>query len=339
MGNDLKTISVNSEREHKEYVLPASCCFVITLRCMMKCKMCYIWQDNESGRNELTIQEWKNTVSSLRGILDTKYDIRLSGGEPFLKENLLDLVGFIAKSGYRASLNTNAYLINEDAAKAIRDSGLWRICISLDSLDEDQQDFLRGKKGVYSRVMRAVEYLNKFCPALGINIQTIIMEQNLDALASIAEWVNQDERLDYIYFQAVFRPLGVSLDEHWFKDARYAFLWPDNIDKVSAAIGELIKFKKTNPKIANTSSQLKAYAAYFTDPIHFGDNITCTIGNRDININPYGDIYLCPSKKAIGNVRSDDIGRLWYSSQAIETREKNNQCQTTCHYLLNCCFE
>lgn len=317
---------------------PSYCCFVLTLSCMMRCKMCNIWSQKEDYSNELTIKDWKDCVSSLKGLLDPSYGIILSGGEPFLKEGILDLTSFIARSGYKVSIDTNAYLINEDMAKAIRDSGVWRICISLDSLDKDSHDFLRGKSGSFNRILKAIEHLHKHSPLVGINIQTVITAQNLDGLVNLAKWVEQDERLDYIYFQAVVRPFGTQADADWFREGGFSFLWPQNINKVRAVMDDLIKLTDANSKIVNIASQLKAYAAYFEDPVNFAKDVNCTIGHRDININPYGDMYLCFKKDSMGNVKAHSISNMWHSEKAYAIREKIDRCKQPCHFLLNCSF-
>lgn len=339
MHNEFKTINRALGEDSLNQPVPSYCCFVVTLRCMMKCKMCYIWESSQSYHDELTIQEWKNVVRSLDGLLDKKHDIILSGGEPFLKKDILDLVHFSSQSGYRVSLDTNAYLIDMELAKAIGDSGLWRICISLDSLDENTHDFLRGKEESYHRAMKAIEYLHKLCPAVGINIQTVIMERNLNELTRFAEWVNNDPRLDYIYFQVVARPFGAAVSEQWFKDPQYNFLWPQDMKRVEAVIKELIQLKDTNSKIVNSAAQLKSQLAYFQNPLHFAQEQDCSIGNRDININPQGEVYLCFSKDPIGSVRIDSLKKIWYSEQASKVREGIKECRESCHFSLNCSFE
>jgi len=300
--------------------------------------MCYIWENSQPCSDELTIQEWKKVVKSLDGLLDKKHDIILSGGEPFLKKDILDLVYFSSQAGYRVSLDTNAYLIDQELAKTIGDSGLWRICISLDSLDENTHDFLRGSKGSFNRVMKAIEYLHKWAPGVGINIQTVIMEKNLNELTQLAEWVGGDPRLDYIYFQTAVRPFGAPASEQWFKDPRYNFLWPQDIKRVETVINGLMQLKHANSKIVNSASQFKAQLAYLKNPLHFVQEQDCTIGNRDINVNPQGDVYLCFSKEPIGNVRTSNLETIWHSDQAAKVREVIRGCKDPCHFFLNCSF-
>jgi MoaA/NifB/PqqE/SkfB family radical SAM enzyme len=165
------------------------------------------------------------------------------------------------------------------------------------------------------------------------------MEKNLNELTRLAEWVDRDLRLDYIYFQTVVRPFGASASEQWFKDPKYNFLWPQDIKRVEAVINELIQLKRTNLKIVNSVSQLKAQLAYFKNPLYSAHEQDCGIGNRDININPQGDVYLCFSKESIGNVRTDSLGKIWYSDQAAKVRGVIKKCKDHCHFSLNCSFE
>ena len=65
----------------------------------------------------------------------------------------------------------------------------------------------------------------------------------------------------------------------------------------------------------------------------------CSIGNRDINIDPYGDVYLCFSKSAIGNVKTHSIEEMWLSEAADKIRNEIDRCKQHCHFLLNCSFE
>ena len=61
--------------------------------------------------------------------------LRLTGGEPLLRKNLEKLVGMLAPLGLDLTLTTNASLL-AGKARALREAGLNRITVSLDSLDE-----------------------------------------------------------------------------------------------------------------------------------------------------------------------------------------------------------
>jgi len=156
---------------------PNFSCLSVTEDCTLRCKMCYKWRKDmsiKSGNLSPTISQWKNAIASLQEITDEGFLINFGGGEPFFMKSLLELVRFAADKGFNTNIATNAYLVDEDTAKAIADSGLSTINISLDSIKESTHDYLRGVKGVYKRVMKAIEYLHKYCFKLKKGICSVI---------------------------------------------------------------------------------------------------------------------------------------------------------------------
>ncbi len=126
---------------------PNFSCLSVTEDCILRCKMCYKWKKDVSIRpdnNSPTISQWKNAIASLREITDEGFLINFGGGEPLLMDGIFELIRFARDMGFKTNIATNAYLINEDVAKAIADSGLSTINISLDSMSESTHDYLRG---------------------------------------------------------------------------------------------------------------------------------------------------------------------------------------------------
>ena len=64
--------------------LPTDASIILTYRCPMRCQMCNIWQNPTEKARELT-------ASDLRGLPRLKF-INLTGGEPFIREDLADIV-------------------------------------------------------------------------------------------------------------------------------------------------------------------------------------------------------------------------------------------------------
>ncbi|MDP3041326.1 MAG: radical SAM protein, partial [Candidatus Omnitrophota bacterium] len=129
---------------------------------MFKCKMCLIWekdiipQDIKPPSFELI----KYFIKSLAELTDKKIILDLIGGEPLMRSDISDLIKTSSSYGLTTTLCTNGYLLDMEMVKLLYDSGLNRLSISLDSLNEQTHDTIRGKAGSYSRVMRALEYLS-----------------------------------------------------------------------------------------------------------------------------------------------------------------------------------
>jgi len=108
--------------------------------------------------------------------------IRITGGEPLLREDLDSFIKMINdyKSGLDLALTTNAYLLPQ-AAQKLKDAGLKRLNISLDSLKEDVSAKIAGKnvlKEVLAGIDKALEVGLKvkinMVPLKGVNDDEIL---------------------------------------------------------------------------------------------------------------------------------------------------------------------
>ncbi|MBU0503170.1 MAG: radical SAM protein [Candidatus Omnitrophica bacterium] len=319
---------------------PDFCDLVITESCMLKCKMCRMWQSNNDG-SELDIEVWRRFIDNFSNFVSGKSQVQFVGGEPLIKKGVLDLIRHTSKKGFFTTMTSNGYLVNEDMAKDIAGSGLNTIVFSLDSIKKDTHDFLRGLDGVYDRIMNGIEILNKFKnDSLKIHIVTTIMQQNLDDLLGLAEWANGNEAVNGISFQAIMQPFFTPVDEDWQKKEEFSFLWPKAIDRVDHILDKLIEFKKAGWKITNPAAQFNIYKSYFRNPERFVKVSRCNLGYNSITINTAGKIFLCNSLAPIGDIKeSPDISELWFSDKAEEVRENIRNCNRNCKLLINCFFE
>ena len=264
---------------------PAFCCIGISTGCMLKCKMCSTWKTGYfTTSQEPTLNEWFRFIELVADLTDNSIEINVSGGEPLLDERNLALISFSAKREIPTSMPSNGFLIDKEMAHKIADSGLNAIGISLDGINRDTHDFLRGVKGCYDKAMQAIDYLDRYCGNLGIGILTTISEKNLDEIIGLTKWANEDNRIETIIFQAIAQPFSTPLDNEWYNKSEYSFLWPKDTKKAHALLDELIKLKKMAYKISNPVSQLDAFKRYFENPREFIKKDICNV-NFYMNIN------------------------------------------------------
>ena len=257
-----------------------------------------------------------------------------------MKKDLLELVRYCHERGFRTNIATNGWLINEDMAKRIADSGLDSVNISLDSLDEKIHDYLRGVPGVYKRVMKAIEYLDKYCTNFEIEICSVIYNINQDGIVDIAKWVNSDPRINWAVFMVPMQPNNTSdyLQQDWWNNKEFDFLWPQDPDKAQRIVDELLNLKAQGYKISNQVCQLEAFKNYLAYPGSFVKKSPCNL-DKAIHVSGVGDIFICYGWESIGNIKADDLKERWYSKEADSVREKVISCNRNCHFLLNCYFE
>lgn len=322
--------------------LPTYCCIALLESCFFSCRMCYKWKTDINARDprEPTLEQWKNFISSLKNFVKGDFQINFAGGEPLVRKETLELISYAFKEGFATLLATNAYLINEDMARKIGESGLSSINISLDSIKEKRHDYIRGTAGAFKRVMNALEYLAKYAENVQIGISTVIMQENLDELCDMVRWVQENDKIDGMGFQAVTQPFSTPEDQFWYKNEEYSHLWSTDISSVDKAMNQLIEMKQNGfNKLGNPLSQFFVYKAYFLNPNNFVKKQKCHIDMQVINITPTGEIRLCFYMEPIGNIKYDDISNIWFSEKARNVRIKIADCKKNCQSIVNCNYD
>ena len=318
---------------------PKFCSIEVSYECILRCKMCYMWK-NQRMSDELTINEWKKVICSLKKFTGPDCSINITGGEPILKKEVIELIKFIAQEGFSdVSMTSNGFLIDHELARSLADSGLRMISLSLDSANQKIHDNIRGVPGAGQKVMGAIDYLSLHRGSLEkIGIQTIIMEPNIDTIIDLAKWADRSNIS--VYFMAVVKPLCLSLPDTWYLDSEFAYLWPKERKKINDLLDTLIKFKKNGMDIGNSAAQLEAFKRYFDDPNEFiKKERNCRMGDGMLKIGPQGEVALCAEKGSIGNVRKNEIEDIWISESASRVREGIASCRMNCPQLINCYFE
>ena len=130
----------------------------VTDKCNLRCVYCMPldgldWLKRESL---LSYEEIASVLRTLAGMGLEK--VRITGGEPLVRKDLPRLVGMVAEIPgiVDISLSTNAVLL-ADQAQALRDAGIQRVNVSLDSLQEERVDAIARRPGSFGRIMEGLE--------------------------------------------------------------------------------------------------------------------------------------------------------------------------------------
>jgi MoaA/NifB/PqqE/SkfB family radical SAM enzyme len=292
----------------------------ITLRCNLKCKQCAVW--HTPPRPELSTEDWKRILINISKWLG-RCRVLFTGGEPFEREDLLELIQFSTRHHIIAGIATNGIVINAAFARKIVDSGMAFVNISLDGVKAETHDYIRGIKGTFEKTIAAIHTLNEIKGNMAVILLTMITGHNLDEIVKLVEWVHQNN-LDGIYLQ----PLGPATDDlnGWHQRSK---LWVQDLEKVDSVLGQLVDMKIRGARILNPIEQLQITKAYFRDPgLPLGNH--CMVGITNIGISPEGDVHLCFKMPPIGNVKEMPLEKIWNSEKAREVRMAIKECQLPC---------
>ncbi len=351
---------MNQTKQFKNKIKPEFACIGITDYCFFKCKMCNKWQEDIKvikGTPRPTFEQYKLFIEDLaylvrddlKGPVDNRFTLNFAGGEALTHSMTLPLVEYAAKLGFKTLIATNGSMLTEHMIKRLNQAKLTSLSISLDSLDPEIHDSLRGYKGATKFIMAALEHLKKYeYPKVGIC--TVINKKTYKGIPELVNWARKHETVKWLYFMAVMQPNNTVFEPGWYKTDQFKFLWENKSEKVIEIIDYLIKEKivedeavKNNnlkqPLLTNNFSQLKAFRDYFANPETFVKSNSCCNMDLAIQTTEVGDIFMCFHKKRIGNIRENRLKDVWNTDGSDVTREDIKSCTTNCHTLLNCYYE
>ncbi len=321
------------------------CDLGIAYECNMKCRMCNFWLDSPLNKdNVLSIENWMDILKQISEFTASQECvINFSGpGESLLRRDIFKLIEYGRSLNLKIQIISNGLCVSEEMAKNIQNSGLEHICFSLDSLNPKTHDFMRGKEQAHKAVMNAIDNIAAFSPKTHIGINTIISGVNLEEIVELVEWVDKNENILYINFQAIAQPFSYdhAPDLEWFNRKESSFLWPKDSQKIEKTINRIIDLKRNGYKIADDVLQLKAFLKYFLDPLTFIKKNRCNLGQAKVlNIDPAGNIAICQLVGIIDNIKSGkSLKEIWASNEFYEHIDKINKCRRNCHLVVSCYY-
>ena len=330
-------------------VRPKNVTIYITDRCQLRCTTCSKWTTPDAMQTkELTSGEWKNVLLDLKDWLGF-YAVFFCGGEPFLREDLLELIDFAADNNIPSSVITNGYNL-EPLAESIVQSQLRSLHVSMNGVTPEIHDASRGTSGSLEKVMNAILKINdlrtqRTGEKLWLNIETILMPQNIHEVLPLIDWAKKhaidsidvqilEDRQTFYSFsqgQSLRQPTNYqpppSLEQQWSDGKKKALL---------SVLDGLIKQKREGGFIATPEAQLHATKSYLQNPADIL-RIQCRVGVDSFIVDAYGNVRSCMNMSPIGSLLKESPKQVWLSKNARIQREHIKKCTMFCR-LLTCNF-
>jgi MoaA/NifB/PqqE/SkfB family radical SAM enzyme len=173
--------------------LPMGAVYEATMRCNLHCEFCYVGDLlNLEGewREELTLEALSKAFPDQDG-----FQINLTGGEIFMRKDIMSVLDLFRKKGYACGyLTTNGTIISEERAEALADLAskgfLKHISVSVDG-PKELHDVARGLKGTFERTTAGLRRLQEAARRKGaplrVSINTTVAHESLDALDQMVD--------------------------------------------------------------------------------------------------------------------------------------------------------
>lgn len=178
-----------------------------TRRCNLKCVHCYATAlDEEKGADPMSTEQGKALIDDLAAYGAPV--LLLSGGEPLVRKDLVELAAYATSQGMRAVISTNGTLITKEKARELKHVNLSYVGISLDGAEEVHNKF-RGVPNTFKKTLEGIE--NCKAEGLKVGLRFTINKRNVADLPIIFDLLRDLEIPRVCFYHLVYSGRGSDL--------------------------------------------------------------------------------------------------------------------------------
>lgn len=292
---------------------PTDVSIITTYRCQMRCKMCDIWENPTDSKREIQAKE-------LEMLPEFKF-VNITGGEPFVRRDLEDIVEVMYRKSKRIVISTSGWHTERIIKMAERFPNIG-IRVSIEGLSQKNDD-LRGREGSFDRAMRLLLTLKQM-GIKDIGYGCTVSNKNSE---------------DMLWLYRMSRELGMEFATAAFHNSYYFHKDDNAITNQDEVINN---FRLLMEELLKDKSPKSWYRAFFNLGLinYIREQprmLPCEAGTANFFIEPYGDVYPCNGledrywKESMGNIREvQNFEELWFSEQAQKVRGLVRTCPKNC---------
>lgn len=286
---------------------------IVTYRCPMRCKMCNIW-NNPTKSSEEFKPELLNKLPHMNSV-------NITGGEPFVRDDIEEIVKILQTKTNRIVFSTSGYFSDKIIDLATKYPNLG-FRISLEGLS-CKNDELRGRNGGFDKGLKTLLALRK------IGVKDI----------GFGITVSNNNSEDMLWLYELNKNLKMQFATASFHNSFYFHKYDNvvtNKEEVCSNFSELIQrlMRENNPK--------SWFRAFFNlgliNYINGGRRmLPCEAGTENFFVDPFGNILPCNGMEEscwfdiMGNLNEvNSFDEIWYSEKAAIVREKVANCPKSC---------
>lgn len=266
----------------------------MTHQCNLHCQHCYsssttaVLKSVRGG--QLSTEELKNLIDEAHSLGVWHFD--LTGGEPFLRQDIYELLEYLDEKGMIVNIFTNLTLLDAKKIRKLKDAPISQWNVSFDAYTSEVHDKFRGVPGCQQQTIKNIKLLKD----LGFNVQAslVIGDHNYQEIEDLIRFLTEDLGIEYT--ADVITPAGRG--SKFFDNYKYA--------KLIAYLNSLHFTDYQQCSVKNPGD--------FEVP----KQASCGVGENFLYISEDGQANLCPSltyredpEFSVGNIRETSLQVLW----------------------------
>ena len=325
-------IKATFSSEGPYYSSPKRIVWEVSYKCNLKCPHCFT-DSGKAREGELNTEQALALIDELAQ--SKTLFLLLSGGEPFMRDDILILLRHIADTNMRVDIVTNTLAITDNILKELKELPVFQAQVSIDGIGETHDRF-RGVKGGFDIACKNIKRLQQ----AGVNV-TISCTATSENLGEIDRIIDLGVKLGCNGFKAIpFRSTGrgrrnsdrlkLNLNEHYILYKTLIERSKELKEKMMVSSEMCFPFLLEAPTNGEGSG----------DEGHMG----CSAGEDTLCIGADGTAYPCPFLHdfPLGNVMEQGVKELWHGSamlqslRSLKKQDMKGPCKS-CRYAPSIC--
>jgi len=289
--------------------------WLLTRRCNYRCKGCTVWREREN-RKEISTEEVKEGLDILEklGVVE----IVLSGGNPLLREDIAEIIDYSSQRFITTVYDNGSMALEK--IDALRNADF--VAISLDTLNEEKNDYIKGVPGAWKRAMAAIEILQK--EGISVGVSPTISQLNLNEIIDFTKYFTYNGIpvwyclywYDYPSENRLFE-IGKKRDEFEIADVK----------TMANVCDALIAMKRERKGIFITNKTLEALKQFFLNRQRTWE---CKALQSFLMVDHLGNVAGCHLREPVASIF--ELPDVWNSQKFKILREEFSRCDQ-CAYL------
>jgi AdoMet-dependent heme synthase len=294
----------------------------LTYRCNLACEHCYLDAGGKplvgdaafSDRSELTTAQCFKVVDDIVAFAPEALTI-LTGGEPLLRRDILEIVRYASAARLWVVVGTNGVKITPTLSALLLREGVRGLSLSLDALDPERHDRFRRVSGAWRNTVDGAGILRD--AGLPFIVQTTVGAHNVDELTAIAQFAHAalGAKVWNLYFLV---PTGRGAFVSDISPEQYDRVLHDLASIQRSFAGRMLVNAKCAPHYVKTLFEIEPGSPLVKT--YTGGAGGCPAGTHYLGIRPNGDVTPCPYLPVFGgNLREENLAAIWADSEPFVT--------------------
>ncbi len=285
--------------------------------CNLRCSHCYHGQ-KVIKENPISLKRLLDDISGLKAVIgeDHQITICLSGGEAFLRKDLMNLAVQIMLKGHACFVLTNGTLVTPDNASSLLVRGVKLVRISVDGGTAELHDEIRGK-GQFVKTLEGIRTFHEAGQQVSLSCTLMRgFNDSPEQLESLFQLARREKIHKLNFFRMFAHGDGKEMPEHVYSEGTRFKAVLDKLWDLSAAYPD-VRVVIKDPLAKNIERAL---------PENLHIDVCCYIRKNYLSVAATGKVYACRKlEKHVGDLFENSLAEIWSDNPLLKQMDERRE--------------